>query len=220
MLDLLWRVCFRWRLQPKQVTGDTKYGTIENIKAIEDAGMRAYIPLRTFEDSRGVFGKQRFKYEEQEDQYRCPQGQVLRLRTHDYTNRVKIYRADGGICNDCPVKSKCTTSETGRDIKRNFDEEYVERVRAYQSTAAYKKAIAKRKVWVEPLFGEGKEWHGMERFRLRVLEKVNIEGLMIAAGQNLKRLLSWRGWGRRRWPGGAVGVVTASHFCAHSWIPA
>jgi transposase len=59
MLDLLWRVCFRWRLQPKQVTGDTKYGTIENIKAIEDAGMRAYIPLRNFEDSRGVFGKQR-----------------------------------------------------------------------------------------------------------------------------------------------------------------
>jgi IS5 family transposase len=220
MLDLLWRVCFRWRLQPKQVTGDTKYGTIENIKAIEDAGMRAYIPLRNFEDSRGVFGKQRFKYEEQENQYRCPQGQVLRLRTHDYTNRVKIYRADGGICNDCPVKSKCTTSETGRDIKRNFDEEYVERVRAYQSTAAYKKAMRKRKVWVEPLFGEGKDWHGMERFRLRTLEKVNIEGLLIAGGQNLKRLLSWRGWGRRWWPGGALGVVIPSHFCAHSWIPA
>jgi transposase len=220
MLDLLWRVCFRWRLQPKQVTGDTKYGTIENIKAIEDAGMRAYIPLRTFEDSRGVFGKQRFKYEEQEDQYRCPQGQVLRLRTHDYTNRVKIYRADGGICNDCPVKSKCTTSETGRDIKRNFDEEYVERVRAYQSTAAEGKAIAKRKVWVEPLFGEGKDWHGMERFRLRMLEKVNIEGLLIAAGQNLKRLLSWRGWGRRWWPGGALGAVIPSDFCTHCWIPA
>jgi len=102
---------------------------------------------------------------------------VLRLRTHDYTNRVKIYRADSGICNDCLVKSKCTTSETGRDIKRNFDEEYVERVRAYQNTAAYKKAIAKRKVWVEPLFAEGKDWHGMERFRLRLLEKVNIEAL-------------------------------------------
>jgi hypothetical protein len=220
MLDLLWRVCFRWRLQPKQVTGDTKYGTIENIKAIEDAGLRAYIPLRTFEDSHGVFGKQRFKYEEQEDQYRCPQGQVLRLRTHDYTNHVKIYRADDGICNDCPVKSKCTTSETGRDIKRNFDEQYVERVRAYQSTAAYKKAIAKRKVWVEPLFGEAKQWHGLERFRLRMLEKVNIEGLLIAAGQNLKRLLSWRGWGRRRWPGGALGAVIPSDFCTHCWIPA
>ena len=85
-------------------------------------------------------------------------------------------------------------------------------MRAYQSTAAYKKAIAKRKVWVEPLFAEGKDWHGMERFRLRMLEKVNIEGLLIAAGQNLKRLLSWRGWGRRWWPGGAQGVVLPTVF--------
>ena len=207
MLDLLWRVCFRWRLQPKQVTGDTKYGTIENIKAIEDAGMRAYIPLRNFEDSHGVFGKQRFKYEEQEDQYRCPQGQVLRLRTHDYTNRVKIYRADGGICTDCPVKSKCTTSEMGRDIKRSFDEAYLDRVRSYHTTEAYKKAIRKRKVWVEPLFAEAKDWHGLRRFRLRGLPKVNGEALLIAAGQNLKRLLSRAGWGRRPWPNGAAGLA-------------
>jgi hypothetical protein len=27
MLDLLWRVCFRWKLRPRQVTGDTTYGT-------------------------------------------------------------------------------------------------------------------------------------------------------------------------------------------------
>jgi transposase len=219
MLDLVWRARFRWRLQPKQVTGDTKYGAIENIKAIEDAFLHAYIPLRNFEDSRGVFGKQRFKYEQQEDQYRCPQGQVLRLRTHDYTNRVKIYRADGGICNDCPVKSKCTTSETGRDIKRSFDEAYLDRVRSYHTSEAYKKAIRKRKVWVEPLFAEGKAWHGMARFRLRMLEKVNIEGLVIAAGQNLKRLLSWRGWGRRWWPGGAGGVVIPSLFCLDSCVP-
>lgn len=33
MLDLLWHVRFRHHLRPRQVTGDTKYGTIENIKA-------------------------------------------------------------------------------------------------------------------------------------------------------------------------------------------
>src|SRR6266699_3814002 len=32
MLDLLWHVRFRWHLRPRQVTGDTKYGTLENIK--------------------------------------------------------------------------------------------------------------------------------------------------------------------------------------------
>ncbi len=45
MLDLLWRVRFRWKLWPRQVTGDTKYGTEENIVAIEDQHIRAYIPL-------------------------------------------------------------------------------------------------------------------------------------------------------------------------------
>jgi hypothetical protein len=60
--------------------------------------------------------------------------------------------------------------------------------------------MRKRKVWVEPLFAEAKDWHGLRRFRLRGLEKVNGEALLIAAGQNLKRLLSGRGWGRRPFP--------------------
>jgi transposase len=34
-LDLLWHARFRWKVRPRQVTGDTKYGTIENIAAIE-----------------------------------------------------------------------------------------------------------------------------------------------------------------------------------------
>lgn len=46
---------------------------------------------------------------------------------------------------------------------------------------------------MEPLFAEAKDWHGMRRFRLRTLEKVNIEALMIAAGQNVKRLLAFGG---------------------------
>jgi transposase len=207
MLDLLWRTCFRWRLRPKQVTGDTKYGTIENLKAIEDAGMRAYIPVRNFEDSHEVFSKQRFTYEAEADQYRCPQGEVLRLRAHYYRERQKYYRANGASCNSCALKSQCTPSDTGREIRRYFDEEYVERVRAYQSTAAYQKALAKRQVWVEPLFGEAKQWHGLVRFRLRGLEKVNSESLLIAAGQNLKRLLAKWGWRRRPGPNGAPLAV-------------
>jgi hypothetical protein len=63
--------------------------------------------------------------------------------------------------------------------------------------------MAKRKVWVEPLFGEAKDWHGLRRFRLRGLWQVNVEALLTATGQNLKRLLRKRGWGRRPWPNGA-----------------
>jgi hypothetical protein len=82
----------------------------------------------------------------------------------------------------------------------------VERVKGYQQTFAYQKAMNKRKVWVEPLFGEGKQWHGMRRFRLRRLWRVNGFALMIASGQNLKRLLQKRGWGRRPFPTEAVAL--------------
>ena len=66
-------------------------------------------------------------------------------------------------------------------------------MRNYAGTPSYEKALRKRRVWVEPLFGEAKDWHGMRRFRLRRLEKVNIEALLIASGQNMKRLLAYRG---------------------------
>jgi Transposase DDE domain len=84
-------------------------------------------------------------------------------------------------------------------------------VQAYQSTAAYQKALRKRQVWVEPLVAEAKDWHGLRRFRLRHLWRVNSEALLTAAGQNLKGLLTKRGWGRRPLPSGAALAVTQSY---------
>jgi Transposase DDE domain len=80
----------------------------------------------------------------------------------------------------------------------------LEKVRAYHATEAYKKAIRKRQVWVEPLFAEAKEWHGLRRLRLRGLLNAYIQGLLISAGQNLKRFLAATGWGRRHAPCGSL----------------
>ena len=96
-----------------------------------------------------------------------------------------------------------------------MDEDTLDRVRAYASTEPYQKALRKRSVWVEPLFAEGKQWHGMRRFRLRLLWRVNSEAHMIAAGQNLKRLLSKRGWGRRPFPAEALCVLFLAAF---GWV--
>ena len=41
MLDMLWRAAFRWKSWPRRVTGDSAYGTVENVAAIERAGVRA-----------------------------------------------------------------------------------------------------------------------------------------------------------------------------------
>lgn len=68
----------------------------------------------------------------------------------------------------------------------------MDRVRGYAQTEEFQKALRKRQVWVEPLFGEAKQWHQESRFRLRGLRKVNIQGVFTAAGQNLKRWLHWK----------------------------
>ena len=191
MLDLLWRSCFRWRIRPRQVTGNTTYGTVENIKAIEDAGIHAYLPLPDFGKRTPFFGKNEFVYDTKRDVYICPQGKDLRRFTLVNRDKVVKYKADPAVCNACPLKSKCTKSSSGRHVSRSFDEDYLDMVRAYHLTEPYKKAIRKRKVWVEPMFAEAKCWHGLRRFRLRRLERVNIEALLTAAGQNLKRLLTF-----------------------------
>jgi transposase len=196
MLDLLWRTAFRWRLWPDQVTGDAKYGTAENVSAIEGAGIRAYVaPHESGGKGKAFFGKGEFVYDPKRDLYLCPAGEELH-RAGKSGKGIR-YRANISACRDCPLKEKCTSGHGVRNISRYSGEEYMERVRAYRHTEPYKKALRKRAVWVEQLFGEAKEWHGMARFRLRRLKKVNIEALLIASGQNIKRLLAARGRGPR-----------------------
>jgi transposase len=211
MLDLAWHVRFRSHLRPHQATGDTTYGTLENITALEREGIRAYMPLPDWEHKTAYFGPWRFIYDAARDVYVCPQGQPLRPYRHELSAEKVEYRAAPATCNACPVKGQCTPSAQGRIVHRHFAEAFLDRVRAYHQGEPYAKAMRKRKVWVEPLFAEAKDWHGLRRFRLRRLWRVNCEALLTATGQNLKRLLTKRGWGRRPFPDGVAAAVMQSH---------
>jgi transposase len=202
MRDLVWHTCFRWKVRPCQVTGDTTYGTAENIVALEQAGIRAYMPLPDFDRRTAYYGKSAFNYDATQDIYICPQGALLRRSKLRRSQGLIEYRAEGHICNACAVKAACTASDHGRSIHHSLHEAYLDRVRGYHETEAYARAMRKRQVWIEPLFGEAKQWHGLRRFRLCGLEKVNGEALLIAAGQNVKRLLQAVRGRMRPWPSG------------------
>jgi DDE family transposase len=169
------------------------------------------VPLPDWEHQRPFYGPAQFIDDVERDGYLCPQGALLRPFRRSFQQERVQYRAAAATCNACPVKAACTPSNAGRVVDRSFHAEYLDRVRSHHETEAYGKAMRKRKVWIEPLFGEAKQWHGMRQFRLRGLAKVNIEGLFIAAGQNLKRLLSATGWGRRPWPDGVAGFAGLTH---------
>ena len=206
-LDLLWHARFRWKLWPRQVTGDTTYGTTENVTAIERERIHAYVPLSAVGRRTGLFGDADFAYDSAADAYRCPGGQTLRFLSQCRSTQRRIYAAPPGVCRACALRDQCTTAQRGRRIGRHPDESSLDRVRDYHTTERYQKAMRKRQVWVEPLFAEAKEWHGLRRLRLRGLENANIQGLLIAAGQNLKRLLAATGWGRRHGPCGSLVAI-------------
>ncbi len=209
MLDLARWARFRWRLFPLLAVGDAKYGTKANIIGLEQDGLRAYMPLHDQGRQKKVahYPLSRFLYDPQRDLYLCPQGQQLPYVRRKRTEDALVYQAQAQVCNACPVKAQCTKSNKGRQIHRSFFQVYLDRVQAYQETDAYKKAMRKRLLWVEPLFGEGKQWHRLRRFLLRGLEKVNIQGMMIAAGQNIKRLLKAKRPPRRPNPAGVVALA-------------
>src|SRR6266581_1740843 len=93
MLDLLWRTRFRWKLWPRQVTGDRKYGTEDNLVAIEDQGIRAYIPIPDMDHRTEFLSSQEFTYDAKRDLYMCPAGKELRFDRPHSTERSRRYRA-------------------------------------------------------------------------------------------------------------------------------
>ncbi len=81
--------------------------------------------------------------------------------------RSRRYRAHAMDCKSLSTSSaQCTGRTRGHGLCRSVDKACLERVRAYQSTEGYKKALRKRQVWVDPLCAEGKT--GMRRFLLRL----------------------------------------------------
>jgi transposase len=206
LVDQLRRTLFRRKLRPARLIADAKYGTGPNLRAIEELGIRAFVPLYDNETASPIYHHTQFTYDAERDVMVCPQGTELKFRHRDDTAERWLYRAPASVCNACACKSACTSSTQGRLVGRSFHAEYVDRVRAYQETPAYQKAMRKRGVWIEPLFAEAKDWHGLRRFRLRGLENVNIEALLVASGQHLKRWLAATGWGCRWGPAGAFAA--------------
>ena len=62
-----------------------------------------------------------FDYHEDHDAWKCSEDQWLWPISFDPDNRVTRYQASPTVCNPCPVKDTCTTSDAGRQLARNID---------------------------------------------------------------------------------------------------
>jgi len=62
-----------------------------------------------------------FRFHRDRDMWECPTGMALQRAEVDHELRVIRYRAPAHTCNQCPVKSRCTHSDRGREIPVPMD---------------------------------------------------------------------------------------------------
>jgi hypothetical protein len=139
-----------------------------------------------------------FQWDEQADEYRCPQGRLLRsqwrafknLRTHITKADTIVYRSRQADCASCPMKARCCPNTPFRKIARSIHEAARNVARDIAKTSAYQQSRKDRKK-VEMLFAHLKRILKLDRLRLRGPSGAHDEFLLAATAQNLRRMARW-----------------------------
>jgi transposase len=176
------------------VVADSKYGKIDNFLLCDDLGLRAHIPSieQTHRGSgrqKGIFPKEAFTYNPDNDTFTCPAGQVLRRR-HYYKKRTHYeYKGSKKICAQCQLRENCTRSKHGRTLKRHVKQEKLDAMLKYATSREAKTDIRTRQHLSERSFARSSRY-GYKRARWRRLWRMQIQDFLIAAIQNITVLIA------------------------------
>ncbi len=194
------RVEERFDLKPERLIGDMAYGTAPMLGwMVDEKQIAPHVPVwdRTQRDDETLSSSD-FEWDEQANEYRCPQGQPLRSewrifkrpRTRITKANTIIYHASQAACSKCPMKSHCCPNTPNRKIARSVHESARDVARDIAKTDAYKQSRKDRKK-VEMLFAHLKRILRLDRLRLRGPNGARDEFLLAAIAQNLRRMAKW-----------------------------
>ncbi|MDD4699979.1 MAG: IS1182 family transposase [Oscillospiraceae bacterium] len=172
------------------VIADKGYYNGEDLKKCEENGITAIVSKQRFGNRTGNenFAKDKFTYEQANDVYICPMGQILTRKSGDAAKR-KQYGCVA--CNECSNRSSCTTNAKGRRISLTKYQEYYDRADKLftENLELYKQ----RQMIVEHPFGTVKRALGYTYFLLKGHEKVKCESYMHFFIYNFKRVINIMG---------------------------
>ena len=135
--------------------------------------------------------KDKFEYEEEKDQFVCPNGEIL-VRKGEYEyNGKPLYAYYGANCGECPFRSECAGEGKIRVITSDGYEGERRRMTAKMRSEAGKEEYKKRKETVEWPFGNIKQNMKFREFLTRGIEKVRVEHNLACTAHNLKVI-----WGK------------------------
>ena len=194
------RVEQRFDLKPARLIGDMAYGAADILGwMVNEKSIEPHVPVwDKTQRQDDTLSSSDFQWDEQANEYRCPQGQPLRSewrafkrpRTHITKANTIIYHANQAACSNCPMKPRCCPNTPRRKIARSIHESAREVARDIAKTEAYQQSRKDRKK-VEILFAHLKRILKLGRLRLRGLSGARDEFLLSATVQNLRRMAKW-----------------------------
>lgn len=174
-----------------KVLADKGYYCTNDLTECEKNQIEAYVAKQRFTGSiaNEEFQPDKFRYNEKEDTYICPAGEVLypgRIR-QDRGVKYKVYK-NKRACEKCSLRDKCTKSKSGRTIHRNLVQPFLDEID--RRTRENKSLYEQRKMIVEHPFGTIKRIWGYSYFLTRGLVSVNAENKLHLLAYNLKRVIN------------------------------
>ena len=188
---------------PKRVVADSGYGSEENYRFMDEAGIEGFVKYNRFHLEHrprykpDTFHPDSLYYNEEGDYYICPMGQrmsrtgTLQTRTEGgYISQSACYRAIR--CKGCPLRCLCYKAKANqRTIRVNH------RLNSYKRKACELltseegiKERGRRCIEPEAVFGQMKSNMAYRRFRYMGKDKVVMDFTFFAIAFNIKKLCS------------------------------
>lgn len=139
--------------------------------------------------------KDKFTWLKAEQTYQCPAGHRLdhlgaehRRRAGDQVERLERYGCPACLCAACPLRSQCTDSRGGRQLRRSEHEPLIDKHRAMMTTAEAKGLLRRRGQTAEHGFADLKEHRKLRRISGRGLTRAQIDVGLCVLVHNLLAL--------------------------------
>lgn len=184
-------------IEVEAVCADASYDTAVIHREMEARKLKVYTAEKKSADrTKAEFGKDMFRYSQENDEFICPGGETLRLRDvrRSPTGVYRIYRAKSKMCRLCPNRSRCLAPGTNaRSISVNIFKNIVDKHRSSIGSEEYNAAMRIRRILCEGTFGIQKAKHNLGQLLRRGIDAAETHCLLSATAMNLRRMVKCMG---------------------------
>ena len=188
---------------PSVAVADSGYGSEENYRFMDEAGMEAYVKYNRFHIEQrpryrpNPFHHDNFHYNADEDYYVCPMGQHMRRIGTAHSKTASGYRSENARyraqnCKGCPLRCLCYKAKGDRRIieANHRLKEYKRKARELLTSEEGLKHRGRRCIEPEAVFGQMKFNMAYRRFRHFGKDKVSMDFAFFAIAFNIKKMCS------------------------------